>query len=260
MYVFLFTGMVVLVGSCKDKAPVASPKEDFTAKKMLQGIWLNYEEQDVAFEAKGDTIFYPDSTSQPVYFQIIGDSLVLHGSNEVRYPIVKQAPHLFAFRNQTGDLIKLEKSEDPNDRYAFSGKRPVSLNQNKLIKRDTVVTFQSERYHCYVQINPTTYKVVKPTYNDDGVEVDNVYYDNIIHLSIFHGPRKVFSSDFHKQDFRKQVPQDYLKQGILSDFIFTKIDAHGVHYTASIAVPDSQVSFQVKVRVDFNGRLTMMVL
>lgn len=39
-------------------------KEDTAAKKMLQGIWLNDDdEDDVAFRVKGDTIYYPDSTS-----------------------------------------------------------------------------------------------------------------------------------------------------------------------------------------------------
>lgn len=49
---------------------------------MLQGIWLNDDdEDDVAFRVKGDTIYYPDSTSQPVYFYIAGDTLVMKGAN-----------------------------------------------------------------------------------------------------------------------------------------------------------------------------------
>ena len=56
-----------------------------------------------------------------------------------------------------------------------------------MLKRDCVVFFNDEKYHCYIQINPTTYKVVKPSVNDDGVEVDNVYYDNIVNLTVFNG-------------------------------------------------------------------------
>jgi len=78
--------------------------EDLTAKKMLQGVWLDEDEEDPAFRVIGDTIFYPDSTSQPVYFQIVKDTLILHGSNMVKYQILKQAPHFFMFKNQNGDL------------------------------------------------------------------------------------------------------------------------------------------------------------
>ncbi len=59
----------------------------------------------------------------------------------------------------------------------------LALNQNTLIKRDTVVVRGDEKYHLYVQVNPTSYKVYKSSYNDDGVEVDNVYYDNIVNLA-----------------------------------------------------------------------------
>lgn len=74
----------------------------------------------------------------------------------------------------------------------------MALNQNKLIKRDSVVIYGNEHYHWYIQVNPTTYKVAKQTYNDNGVEVDNVYFDNIIHLSLFCGGTQVFSRDFER--------------------------------------------------------------
>lgn len=78
-------------------------KEDTAAKKMLQGIWLNDDdEDDVAFRAKGDTIYYPDSTSQPVYFYIAGDTLVMKGANIAKYPIVKQAEHISSLKCRMG--------------------------------------------------------------------------------------------------------------------------------------------------------------
>lgn len=218
--------VAVLVGCRRTAGGKASlPQEDLRAKQMLQGIWLNDAEGDVSFMAKGDTIFYPDSTSQPVRFAIYGDTLVLSAAGESKYPIVKQAPHLFVFKNQNGDVVKLVKSEDPDDRYAFEERRPVALNQNRLIKRDTVVTLGGEKYHSYTQVNPTTYKVVKSSYNDDGVAVDNVYHDNIVHVSVFNGARKVYSGDFRKQAFVRLVPADYLSQSVLSDITFTRIDA-----------------------------------
>lgn len=93
----IFTLLLVMLSACTGKKAQEAPKptEDQKAKQMLQGIWVNDDEQTVAFRAKGDTIYYADSTSQPVYFQIFGDTLVLHGVNDVRYPILRQAPHLF---------------------------------------------------------------------------------------------------------------------------------------------------------------------
>ena len=173
--------MVILAvgqfSSCKKGAAAqkdVTVQEDSVAKQMLQGIWVDEDEQDVAFKAQGDSIFYPDSTSMPVRFQIIADTLVLHGASDVKYPILKQTRHLFVFRNQNGDEIRLVLSDDADDANFFSDKHPQPLNQGKLIKRDTIVSFQNKSYHCYIQINPTTYKVIKSSWNDEGVEVEFV--------------------------------------------------------------------------------------
>ena len=246
------------ISSCrKSSSPAQEAKqENLAAKKMLQGIWVDEDEQDVAFKAKGDTIFYPDSTSQPVYFQIIDDTLVLHGANVAKYPVVKQTAHLFVFRNQNGDEVRCVLSDDPDDATFFSARRPLPINQNQVIKRDTVIDYNGERYHCYVQVNPTTYKVTTPSYNDDGVEVDNVYYDNIINLNVFHGAQKLFGGDFKKQQFTKRVPSQFLNGSILSDLTFDHCDEKGIHYTASLIKPgDSMGSYQVDVTVSYKGHL-----
>ncbi|MBM6993251.1 MAG: DUF4738 domain-containing protein [Prevotella sp.] len=259
-YVVLMILAVGLFG-CKNKGrQPAALQEDRKAKQMLQGIWLNEDDQDVAFQVKGDTIFYPDSTSQPVYFQIIKDTFVLHGASDIKYPILRQTPHIFIFRNQEGEEVSLVMSNNPDDAELFSDKHPKALNQNQLIKRDTVVTYGNERYHCYVQVNPTTYKVVKTSYNDDGVAVDNFYYDNIVNLHVFHGSQKLFSSDFRKQAFASKVPKDFLEQAVLSDLVFKSVDDKGIHYVASLVIPDSMSSFEVELTVSFSGRLQMAVV
>lgn len=234
-------------------------QEDAVAKKMLQGIWVNDDEGNIAFRAAGDTIYYPDSTSQPVRFKIVNDTLFLEGSNIVKYPIVKQAAHLFIFKNQNGDQVKLIKSSDPADKYAFGTKQSLVFNQNKLIKRDTVVVYRNEKYHGYVQVNPTSYKVFVTSYNDEGVEVDNVYYDNIIHLSIFNGSKKLFSRDFHKNDFSHNVPDEFIRQSVLSDLVWNGISVDGIHYLATLGIPDSETSYQVQVIISFDGNFKMSV-
>lgn len=254
----LLLGCIIGWASCSHKPDKheAAQEEDLAAKKMLQGIWLNDDdEDDVAFRAKGDTIYYPDSTSQPVYFCIIGDTLVMKGSNTVKYPIVKQAAHIFQFKNQNGDVVKLVKTSDSYYLKQFSQEHPVALNQNTLIKRDTVVSHAEEKYHLYVQVNPTTYKVFKSSYNDDGVEVDNVYYDNIVNINIFQGANKLFGKDFHKEDFKQKVPAEFLKQAILSDIVFQRVDADGIHYLAVLAMPDSSLSYQVEFVISHSGKM-----
>lgn len=259
--------MVILVtgqfSSCQKKGSAGKEdavQEDTVAKQMLQGIWVDEDGQDVAFKAQGDSIFYPDSTSQPVRFQIFGDTLVLHSASDVKYPILKQTKNLFIFRNQNGDEVKLVLSEDANNADFFLSKRPQALNQGVLIKRDTVVKFQDKPYHCYIQVNPTTYKVIKSSWNDEGVEVDNVYYDNIINLNVYSGARRLFHSDIKKQQFSGVVPADFLNQSVFSDLILKSVDAEGIHFQASLVMPDETMnSFQVMVTISYNGNMSMNV-
>lgn len=259
--IFLLLLFLVFAGvySCRKKnGNDVMPEENLSAKKMLQGIWVDEDGQNVAFKASGDTIFYPDSTSQPVYFQIVDDTLVLHGVNMTKYAIIRQTSHLFVFRNQNGDDVKCVLSEDPDDAAFFSKERPLALsvNQGQLIKRDTVVMYGDERYHCYVQVNPTTYKVVSQSYNTDGVVVDNVYYDNIINLNVYRGAQKLFGADFRKQQFVGEIPEQYLRQGILSDLLFDRCDEQGIHYVASLIIPGASMSsYQVEVVITYAGKL-----
>ena len=225
--------MLLLLSACggEQKQNIPEVKEDLKAKQLLQGIWLDDDAGDVVFKIHGDTIFYPDTTSMPVAFKVLADTLVLNGAKSSKYPILKQTAHLFIFANQNGEQIKLVKSEDASD----------------------------DKYHCYVQVNPTTFKVVKSSYNDNGVAVDNIYHDNIVHLSVFKGAAKVFSSDFKKRNFEKHVPAEILQEAILSDMLFSKIDASGVHYVAVLGIGDTRISYDVEVVVSFDGKLHMSV-
>lgn len=258
---FLLVVIAVGLAACggRRSEPSAPIPEDKAAKKLLQGIWINDDDGSVAFMAKGDTILYPDTTSQPKYFEIRNDSLVLRGAGTATYPIVRQTASLFIFRNDYGDVMKLVKSTDPNDKYAFSRRPAPSLNQNKTIKRDTVTMLEGERYHVYIQVNPTTYKVIKESLNDDGVEVDNVYYDNIVNVTQYQGARRLFSRDFRKQDFTRLVPQGFVEGAIMDDIRFESLDKKGFHYTVSLISPDTPVSFEVALTIGLDGRTDMRV-
>lgn len=233
--------------------------EDLTAKKELQGIWLDDDEDDVAFRVKGDSVYFPDSTSAPAYFRIERDSFILVGGNTVKYHIVKQTPHLFVFINQNGERVKLSKTTDNSYLDLFAQKTILHVNQNRIVKRDTVYYHDADKYHCYVQINPTTYKVAVATYNDDGVEVDNIYYDNIINLSVYKGAARLYSSDIRKEFYKNEVPGQFLKQAVLSDMTFMNAGNDGLHFFAVLAIPETSISYMVETIITYNGQIRQRI-
>lgn len=257
LFVLLLTAMLCACGNRQNKA--VDSTEDLTAKKKLQGIWLNEDGEDVAFQVKGDSVYFPDSTSVPSYFRIESNSFVLIGGKTSKYKIIKQTPNVFVFKDQSGEVVKLYKTNDVSYMDAFLPKTVQNINQKKVVKRDSVVFFNNEKYHCYIQINPTTYKVVRPSVNDDGVEVDNVYYDNIVNLTVFNGDKRVFSSDLRKETFEHEVPKQFLQQAIYSDLYFDRIDAEGIHFFSVLAIPETSISYLVESIIGFNGKLTKRI-
>lgn len=258
---FLLVALAILaVVGCRDKhVDATDAKEDKEAEAMLQGIWVDNDTEEVTFKVKNDTIFYPDSTSLPTVFKIYGDTLVL--GNSTKYPIVKQAKHLFWFKNQNGDVIKLKRSDDPDDADIFVHETPHALEViTHVVKKDSVVMYNGERYHWYIAINPTKYKVVRTAYNSDGVGVDNVYYDNIIHVSIFKGAEQIYSRDIKKQMYRRFVPHQFLSQSILSNMGFSHVDAHGFHFDSTICMPDGASCYMLDTNISFGGKLKMELL
>ena len=255
--------VLLLVVSCNNQQPtpfvaVQEEQEDVEAKRQLQGIWIESETEEVAFRAMGDTIYYTDSISQPAYFRIVGDSLILAGNP---YPIIKQSEHVFWFQNQGGDILKLVKSETEDDTLAFATNRqPQVLMLNEVLKRDSVVFFGGERYHWYVAVNPTRYRVTKTSYNSEGVAVENVYYDNIIHISLYRGSVCLYSQDFKKQMFGNAVPPQFLEQAILGNMEYDRIDARGLHFAATLCIPEEPSCYLVETIVDFKGKMSMKLL
>jgi hypothetical protein len=194
----------------------------------------------------------------PAYFKIVNDSFVIEHTT---YPIEKQAPHLFWFYNHTGDLVKLVKSDNPNDALAFRHEAPRALTMvSELQKTDSVVMYAGDRYHWYVAINPTRYRVTKTSYTDDGMEVENVYYDNIIHISLFKGAQKLFSRDIKKQLYAPYVPAEFLEQAILGNMQYSSIDQQGVHFNATLCIPDGAACYMISTDISFGGQLSMQLV
>ena len=74
---FLLLTLICFVASCTNKSHDVVEEENLDAKKMLQGIWIDEESLQPVWRADHDSIFYADSTSVPVAFKIIGDSIQL---------------------------------------------------------------------------------------------------------------------------------------------------------------------------------------
>lgn len=232
--------------------------EDVRAKELLQGIWIDSDSEIPLMNIKGDTLYYNDPLNVPVYFKIVKDSLYILGHTATSYHIDRQTEYTFWFHSLSGDVIKLHKSEDPTDSIAFSENLPEVIPMHtEVTKRDSIVFYNNTRYRAYVYINPSKMKVTKTVYSDEGLGVDNVYYDNIIHICIFKGSEKVYARDINKQMFDKVLSTEFLSSAILADINFINVNSSGFLYQANVCAPESYVSQLVNLTVDFNGKLNI---
>ena len=119
------------------------------------------------------------------------------------------------------------------------------------------MSYNGTRYRAYVYINPSKMRVIKTTYSEDGISMDNVYYDNVMHICVYEGKKSLFASDVTKQMFDKVLPVDFLEQSILSDTKFMKVDRNGFHYQAVLAIPETSIYSIVNMEVSFKGDLTI---
>ena len=232
-------------------------EENYNAKEMLQGIWLDDETESPLMRVEGDTIYFADSQSAPITFRVIRDTLYTYGNDTTCYKIDKQAEHIFWFHSITDNIVRLHKSEDLNDSLFFARRELVIPTYTEVTKRDSVVMYNGIRYRAYVYVNPSRMRVIKTTYSEDGISMDNVYYDNVMHICVYEGKKSIFASDVTKQMFSKVVPEDFLIQAILSDIRFIKVDRNGFHYQAVLAIPESSIYSIADMEVSLEGNLTI---
>ncbi len=252
--------VLVTFCACNGKPKEASTS-DSKAAELFQGIWLDDDSETVLFRVEGDTIYYSDTQNAPVCYKIAGDSLYMYGSEISRYKIDKQAEHIFWFHSLSGDMIKLHKSENAEDSLAFSGKDVQIIPiYTEVTERDSVVTYNGKRYRAYVYINPSKMKVYKTSYSEEGISVDNVYYDNVIHICVYEGRQSLYASDITKRMFEHVIPADFLDKAILADMNFNSVDSSGYHYQASLCIPESSLCYIVNLSISFDGKLSMAVL
>ena len=126
----------------------------------------------------------------------------------------------------------------------------------EVIEKDQIVLFGDKRYRGYVYINPTEIKIIQPEITEEGLEVENVYYDNIIHICVYEGKNKLFGRDMKKQDFESLIPQEYFQRAILSDMEFVGVNARGYHYQANLCIPNNASCYLVDISIDKDGDIT----
>lgn len=244
--------------SCEQRAGDAQLPESKEAKQLLQGVWSDEDTETIVFQMRGDSVFYPDSTSMPAFFRVCEDTLYIGSS--ARYHIEKHTNHVLWFKGTDGELVKLVKGDDDDEKKFFERNKTQILTLAEVLKKDTVVSYEGNRYHLYIAVNPTKYKVVRHTINDDGLDVENVYYDNIIHLSVFQGAKQLFSRDFRKRQYQQRVPAQFFEQAVLNNMEYACTDGKGFHVNVSLCTPGDASCYLIEHVVSFDGQITTELL
>ncbi|MGL5979448.1 MAG: DUF4738 domain-containing protein [Phocaeicola sp.] len=256
LFIYIFLSLFCI--SCKsdkNKAQVREINENLAAKQKFQGVWMDENSSQLLFRVKGDSIFYVDDAAEPVSFQIVGDSLILKGFQVNKYKIESQTDDSFSFNSSVGERIALCKKEiesGSEEELATVQATQLPVYREKT-QKDALLTYQGKRYRGYSYINPSTKKVIRSEITEEGLDVNRIYYDNVIYICVYEGKTKIFGKDLTKQSFEEVIPTDFLKEAILSDMDFTAVDSSGYHYIALVCTPDGVTCYQVGISISFKG-------
>ena len=234
-------------------------KENLQAKDLLQGVWFDEDANTPVLRVDGDTLLFIDQEDTPLHFQIVKDSLYTYGYDVVSYKVLRQSEYTFWFYSLNDRVLKLYKSENLEDSLYFAESLPQEATPiyTEVVEKDSVVFYNDRRFHGYVYINPSSYKVNKPTYSDEGIRVDNIYFDNVIHICVYEGTESLFSRDIYKKDFEHLVTETFYNQSVLADMDFEDVRADGYHFLARLGIPESYIYNLVRVVVSFDGELSL---
>lgn len=262
-------GLLVLIlsfvscgSSSSDKKDSSNQKENLEAKRLLQGIWVNNDSNMPFLCVKGDSLRFLNENEQMFEFKIYRDSLYVYGYEVMRYAVDRQSEYDFWFHSLSDRVVKLFKSENSEDSLYFSDTtadlEPIPL-YTEVVKKDSVIYYNDRRFHGYVYINPSTYKVLKPGYSDEGIRTDEVFYDNIIHICVYEGTSSLFARDMYKEDFKSMLTDTFYKQSILADMEFDSVDEYGYHFTARLGIPDSFTHNLILMIISPEGKISMQL-
>ena len=254
-YIAFFIFPLLLSCTGKQVQSIAG-NENLEMKVMLQGTWLDDNTESPMLHIKGDSIHYMTQGTASVAFRIIKDSLVTYGTEKTSYHIKKQNEYILWIQSEMGDLIRLNKADDSISTIDFKIQAEESRPAKQVIEKDRIVFYKDVRYRGYVYINPSQIKITRPTYSDDGFKIDNVYYDNVIHICVYEGKNKLFGKDIYKKEFEGVVPEEFLKWAILSDMEFIGVNENGYQYQATVCIPDEISCYLINISISMDGRIS----
>ncbi len=234
-------------------------REDVVAKQMLQGIWLDDATKMAFMGVVGDSVFFAERDRLPMSFRVVHDSIYFIGHDTLAYKIERQSNYDFWYRTFAGDVVKLQKQTSGSlDISDFrSGTTSYGSVGQQRMEKDSIVYHDGTRYRGYVFINPTSIKVLRTTYDQNGIGIDNVFYDNVIHICVYEGTNRLYGQDIEKSMFSGQFSSGTLSDLVLSDMDFTGVDTSGYHYRAVLSVPESPVSYIMNLDISFSGDLAI---
>ncbi len=247
----------IVLAACGNGKEQKIAGEDITAKALLQGVWIDDETELPLMRIEGDTIYYADPQNIPVSFKVLRDTLYVYGNNTAAYKIDRQTEYSFWFHSLADEIVKLRKSDNPEDTLVFDTKEVEVIPTTEVVKKDSVVMYKGTRYRGYVYINPSSMKVIRSSYSEEGIGVDNVYYDNVIHICVYEGRRMLYGKDITRKMFAGIFPEETLAQMILADMDFMGVNHEGYRYQATLRVPESSVYSLANITIGFDNRMSI---
>lgn len=255
------TGLIMLLGGIGCLVGCMSPQqkeaekqeEDQEAMQQLQGIWLDDNTEAPLFKIQGDSIYYASQINAPMPFSVRHDTMTIHSARPIYYFIEERKAYSLRYRTSMGEVVSLHKAE--SDTLSFGTVVPVREMESEVFEKDSVILYGGERYRGYAYINPTKKRVTLVSINEEGLPVENIYYDNIIHICVYKGKERLFSKDINKEMFARVVPADFLHTAILSDMDFVKVDGNGYRYVATLCIPDGASCYNVRLDVSKEGHI-----
>lgn len=256
-----FMAAIMTACSSKEAKQEADLKEDLLAKEMLQGFWVDEDTELPVMRIEGDSFHYT-SSSQPMAFKVMGDSLFLLGQRDtISYKILKKSERELWIQSIFGDEVRYSKTSYEEDLLAFDTESEKEIrNTAEQTQKDSVVIYQNKRYRGYVFVNPTQMKVIKSGYDDTGLLMDKTYFDNIIYLCVYQDKNQLWGSNIEKKLFNDLLSEDEVDGCILEDADFVGVDQNGYHFRLDLNVPDSYLGYHVSLTVSKDGETSSRLI
>lgn len=255
--ILLFPIVVAGCGQQAAREQQEMQEADKLSHAYLQGVWVDNTTEVPVFRIEGDTVYYPDALRAASYFEVKGDTFTTYGGQVTAYYMERLSDGYLTLRSSGGDLISLYKSDD--DSYDSLTFAPADTDMEpvepQVIEKDSVVVFDGTRFRGYVYINHSQIKVIRSGISQEGLSVDNVYYDKIIHICVYKGKQRLFSKDISKPMFGSVIPENFLKVSILEDMDFIGVNDEGYKYRATVGDPEGTACYYVDLLIDKAGNI-----